>query len=177
MPCCLSAVSRRTVLKAGASLPLLRVSSGGHPLEPGARHRREPAGWFFLGHEQSAPTHCRSGLTSGRCGVRSSLSGCLPQDVGQKSFLGSTVCGARVLAAPRAAVRVAGTGPHDGASCLAPSPSTASTELIQPVEPLAPFCAQPPEFDSIGRQLLPWTEAGRNWPCLARPLATGNTWS
>lgn len=37
MPCCMSSMSRRTLLKAGAVLPLVEAPSGGHPLEPGAR--------------------------------------------------------------------------------------------------------------------------------------------
>lgn len=37
MPCCMTSVSRRTLLKAGAVLPLVEAPSGGHPLEPGAR--------------------------------------------------------------------------------------------------------------------------------------------
>lgn len=37
MPCCMSQVSRRTLLKAGAALPLAEPPAGGHPLEPGAR--------------------------------------------------------------------------------------------------------------------------------------------
>jgi len=37
MPCCMSSMSRRTLLKSGAALPLAPASSGGHPLEPGAR--------------------------------------------------------------------------------------------------------------------------------------------
>ena len=37
MPCCMSSMSRRALLKTGAALPALDVPSGGHPLEPGAR--------------------------------------------------------------------------------------------------------------------------------------------
>jgi len=37
MPCCMSSLSRRTLLKTGAALPLMPAPSGGHPLEPGAR--------------------------------------------------------------------------------------------------------------------------------------------
>lgn len=36
MPCCMSTMSRRTLLKAGAALPLA-APAGTHPLEPGAR--------------------------------------------------------------------------------------------------------------------------------------------
>lgn len=36
MPCCMSSMSRRTLLKTGAALPLAAPSSG-HPLEPGTR--------------------------------------------------------------------------------------------------------------------------------------------
>ncbi len=37
MPCCMSSMSRRTLLQTGAALPLMAAPGGGHPLEPGAR--------------------------------------------------------------------------------------------------------------------------------------------